>query len=222
MVRNLVACAVLAVAGALFCLPDPGFAGPRGGAMPAFRPAMIMHALRPHFFRGAHRPFAPGRFGHHRAPSVRPYGTVTPSTPYGTVKPSTPYGTVKPSTPYGTVASSRPYGTVAPSAPRFARMTLSHPRSHLTRRHHRIYHAGWSFPVTIGGEVDYIGTPYDPAELIPVYGPAPEPAEPATAPTQRAAPRVSATREDNPDACRSERVTVPASEGEREITVVRC
>ena len=29
-------------------------------------------------------------------------------------------------------------------------------------------------------------------------------------------------REENADACRSERVTVPAAEGEREITVVRC
>jgi hypothetical protein len=35
-------------------------------------------------------------------------------------------------------------------------------------------------------------------------------------------PRLSSAREEGQDACRSERVTVPAGEGEREITVVRC
>jgi hypothetical protein len=30
------------------------------------------------------------------------------------------------------------------------------------------------------------------------------------------------SRDENADACRSERVTVPAANGEREITVVRC
>jgi hypothetical protein len=204
MVRNFVACAVLAVAGTLFSLPEPALAGARGGAMPAFRPAMMMRAARPQFFfRGGHRPAARA-FGQHRAPSPRPYGTI------------------KPNTPYGTVAASRPYGTVGNSVPRFGRITLSHGRSHLTRRHHRVYHAGWSFPVTVGGELEYIGTPYDPAELIPVYGPGTEADEPAPPRAQPAASRLSGPREDNPDACRSERVTVPGAEGEREITVVRC
>jgi hypothetical protein len=75
------------------------------------------------------------------------------------------------------------------------------------------FHTAWA-----GGDLGYsgyIGMPYDPAEIVPVYGPAPaaeEPAEPA---------RAAAPRAEN-DACRSERVTVPSSGGEREITVVRC
>jgi hypothetical protein len=210
MVRNLVAGAVLAIAGTLFSVPESALAGPRGGAMPAFRPAMMPHtAARPQFFfRPPHR----GAFGHHRAPSPRAYGTI---------KPTTPYGTVKPMTPYGTVAATRPYGTVGNPVPRFGRITLSHPRSHLTRRHHRAYHAGWSYPLTVGGEVEYIGIPYDPAERIPVYGPATETEDPAPVRAQPAAARPSGLQE-NGDACRSERVTVPAAEGEREITVVRC
>jgi hypothetical protein len=106
------------------------------------------------------------------------------------------------------------------SARGFATTTPFHPFAHLTRRHHRAYHSGWEFPLTgDGAGYGYIGTPYDPAELIPVYGPAPAvyEADPAPAP-----PRASAVREENADACRSERVTVPAAEGEREITVVRC
>ena len=35
-------------------------------------------------------------------------------------------------------------------------------------------------------------------------------------------PRFSGTRDENADACRSERVTVPSADGERAITVVRC
>jgi hypothetical protein len=206
MVRNFVAGAVLAVAGTLFSLTEPVLAGPRGGAMPAFRPAMMPQAAaRPQFFfRGAHRPFAPGAFAHRRAHAPRAYGTV------------------KPTTPYGTVAATRPYGTVGNPVPRFGRITLAHPRSHLTRRHHRAYHLGWSYPLTVGGEVEYIGIPYDPAERIPVYGPATEADDPAPVRAQPAAARPSVPQE-NGDACRSERVTVPAAEGgEREITVVRC
>ena len=202
MVRNFVACAVLAVAGTLISLPEPALAGARGGAMPAFRPALMPHAAaRPQFFFRAH---GPGASGHYRAPpSPRAYGTI------------------KPTTPYGTVAPTRPYGTVGNPVPRFGRITLSHPRAHLVRRHHRVYHAGWSFPVTVWGGADYIGTPYDPAERIPVYGPAAEPDETALPAARPAGPRLSGPQ-DNPDACRSERVTVPAAEGEREITVVRC
>jgi hypothetical protein len=212
MVRNFVACAVLAAAGTLFAVPDQALAGPRGGAMPAFRPAMMPHvAARPQFFfRGQHRAFAPGAGGRHRPASPRAYGTI---------RPSTPYGTIKPATPYGTVAASRPYGTVGNPEPRFGRITLAHPRSHLTRRHHRAYHLGWSYPLTVGGDVEYIGVPYDPAEAIPVYGP--ETDDPAPVRAQPAARRLSAAQ-DNGDACPAERVTVPAAEGEREITVVRC
>jgi hypothetical protein len=206
MLRNLVACAVLAVAGTAFSVPEGALAGPRGGAMPAFRPAMMPHvAARPQlFFRGSHhRAVAPGAFGHHRAASPRAYGTI------------------KPTGPYGTVASSTPYGTVGSPAPRFGRVTLSHPRSHLTRRHHRAYHLGWSYPLTVGGEVEYIGVPYDPAERIPVYGPATEADDPEAPRARPAAARLSAPQQPG-EVCRSERVTVPAAEGEREITVVRC
>lgn len=213
MVRNFVAGAVLAVAGALFSVSEPAVAGPRSGAMPAFRPAMMPHVgARPQvFFRGPHRSFAPGAFGHYR-PSPRAHGTI---------RPTTPYGTIRPATPYGTVAASRPYGTVGSPEPRFGRITLAHPRSHLTRRHHRVHHAGWSYPLTVGGEVEYIGVPYDPAEAIPVYGPAPEMGEPASLPAQPAASRLPGPQ-DSREACPAERVTVPAAEGEREITVVRC
>jgi hypothetical protein len=202
MVRNFVAFGVLAVAGALFCLPEPALAagGMRGG-MPGFRGAAVMHAPRM-MFRPAHRTIAPR--------------SVIPRSPRA-------FGTVKPSTPFGTVKASRPFGTVgpAPRVPRFARVGLSHPRSHLTRRHHRGHYFGWSFPVTYGDDAGYIGIPYDPTEAVPVYGPAPaEESDQEIAP--QPAPRASATRDENGNACSSEKVTVPAAEGERQITVVRC
>lgn len=106
----------------------------------------------------------------------------------------------------------------------FGRRTLAHSRAHLARRHHRIYHSGWIFPATIGEDVAFIGTPYDPAEAIPVYAPiyAPGPeGENADPPVRPLLPRLS---QENQDACRSERVTVPASggEGERDIVILRC
>jgi hypothetical protein len=110
-----------------------------------------------------------------------------------------------------------------PSPHGFATTTPIRPFGHLARRHHRAYHQGWDFPLTVdaGAGYGYIGTPYDPTEIIPVYGPAPAvydyEVEPAAAP-----PRASAVRDENAEACRSERVTVPAAGGEREITVVRC
>jgi|GEM_PF-3094195 len=100
--------------------------------------------------------------------------------------------------------------------------------SRLVRLNHRGYINGWVLPITSGGDSAYIGTPYDPADAIPVYAPpvyAPPFAEDTEAPVQRSLlPRLTNAREETatPDACRSERVTVPASEGEREILVVRC
>lgn len=105
--------------------------------------------------------------------------------------------------------------------PRLARTTIWAPFGHLGRRHHRGVHSGWIFPVTTSDDSAYIGTPYDPGEAIPVYGPVPAAGE-ADPPAPQPMPRLSSTRDDNQDACRSERVTVPAAEGEREITVVRC
>ena len=100
------------------------------------------------------------------------------------------------------------------------------------RRHHRGFIAGYGFPFTSEGYGDvpyYLGTPYDPAESIPVYAPpsvysVPAEDQDAAPPSRRLVPRQSGLREENQDACRSERVTVPESSGngEREITVVRC
>jgi hypothetical protein len=122
-----------------------------------------------------------------------------------------PFGTVKPMTPFGTVAASTAFGTVAPLI-----------RTRFVRRHHRAYHSGWSFPVTIGDDASYIGTPYDPAEVVPVYGPGPAVIEVDPTPAPSVPARLSVARDENADGCRSERVTVPARDGEREITVVRC
>jgi hypothetical protein len=110
-----------------------------------------------------------------------------------------------------------------PAAPKLAhglaRTTVRAPFARLERQHHRGYYYGYGYPITTYGDTGYYGTPYDPAEAIPVYAPPSitELADPPAPP-----PRLSSTREDNADACRSERVTVPASGGEREITVVRC
>lgn len=102
------------------------------------------------------------------------------------------------------------------------RTHVAAPFSRLVRRHHRVFINGWIYPITIGDDLGYIGTPYDPGETIPVYGPAPAMDPAADPPAPRLVPRLSSAREENQDACRSERVTVPAGEGEREITVVRC
>jgi len=113
-----------------------------------------------------------------------------------------------------------PFGQ--PQARFFAPRTTTplHPFAHLTRRYHRLYWAGWTFPVTFGDEPydpGFIGAPYDPAETIPVYGPAPSADAAARPPV--AADAAAQSR----DACRSERVTVPSGDnGERIITVVRC
>ena len=99
------------------------------------------------------------------------------------------------------------------------------PFRHLERRHHHAYMSGWIYPVTTSedpGYPGYIGIPYDPAETIPVYAPQPAIDPPPYPPFPPLMPRSSGARDENADACRSERVTVPAAEGEREITVVRC
>ena len=114
---------------------------------------------------------------------------------------------------------------IPPSPHGFATTTPLHPFGRLARRHHRIYHQGWYFPTTIGDDIGYIGVPYDPAEAIPVYGPAPIYDQPVDPPAPRRAPataRVANPDDENQDACRAERVTVPSKDGEREIKVVRC
>ena len=77
--------------------------------------------------------------------------------------------------------------------------------------------------MTYGDDAGYIGIPYDPTEAVPVYGPAPAAESEQETSAPRPAPRASATRDDNANACSSEKVTVPAAGGgERQITVVRC
>jgi hypothetical protein len=105
-------------------------------------------------------------------------------------------------------------------------------RARFVRRHHRGSIAGYVFPFTSEGYGDapYLGTPYDPAEAIPVYAPSSVYAVPAedqdAAPParRRLVPRQTGLRDESQDACRSERVTVPetSGDGEREILVVRC
>jgi hypothetical protein len=192
-----VALAVLAVTGAALLASEPAF--PAGGvrALPAARriaPPMV----RPHARAGILR--ASPRFQFAHSSGVR------------------------------AIRHARAQFRIPPSPQGFAVTTPLRPFAQLTRRSHRIYRSGWYFPFTYGGDLGYsgyIGVPYDPAETIPVYGPAPafDDVDPPPPPPAAAAPataRVSNTSDENRDACRSERVTVPASEGERTITVVRC
>jgi hypothetical protein len=101
-----------------------------------------------------------------------------------------------------------------------ARTTVRAPFVHLSRRSHGAYIYGSTYPITGEDEGAYFGVPYDPAADIPVYGPAPliQNLDPALPPP----PRLTGMRDENQEACRSERVTVPATEGERDILVVRC
>ena len=114
-----------------------------------------------------------------------------------------------------------------PLAPRFApglaRTTVREPFARLERRHHHRYVWPYVYPSTTDDNgYGYFGTPYDPAaEGIPVYSP-PSITDLDVPPPPALPPRLAGTREENGEACRSERVTVPAAEGEREITVVRC
>jgi hypothetical protein len=100
------------------------------------------------------------------------------------------------------------------------------PFSHLVQRHHHGHHrrfeTGWIYPFTTWDDGSYIGVPYDPGTSIPVYGPGPIIDSMIDPPPQWPAPRLSGIRYEGGEACHAERVTVPASEGEREITVVRC
>ena len=102
-----------------------------------------------------------------------------------------------------------------------ARTTVRAPFARLSRRSHSAYLYGSTYPITGDDEGAYFGIPYDPGAAIPVYGPAPliRDIDPAPLPLL---PRLSGMREEYQDACRSERVIVPATEGDREILVVRC
>jgi len=102
-------------------------------------------------------------------------------------------------------------------------------RSRHVRHHRQGNVAGYVYPFTFEdyGATPYLGTPYDPAEAIPVYAPAysvPAEEDEAALRSRPSAPRLTGTRAEGQDACRSERVTVPESSGngEREILVIRC
>jgi hypothetical protein len=105
-------------------------------------------------------------------------------------------------------------------------------RSRFVRRHQRGFIGADVYPFTSEGYGDapyYLGTPYDPADAIPVYTPpsvysVPADGQDVAPPSRQLAPRQTGLRGENQDACRSERVTVPESNGngEREINVVRC
>jgi hypothetical protein len=103
-------------------------------------------------------------------------------------------------------------------------------RSRHLRHQHRGSIGGYAYPFTFEdyGAVPYLGTPYDPAEAIPVYAPpvysVPTGEDDAAPRSRPLAPRLTGMREEGQDACRSERVTVPEASGagEREILVIRC
>jgi hypothetical protein len=97
-------------------------------------------------------------------------------------------------------------------------VTRSADGRHLMRvKHHRRIN-GANYPVTVGPDEEFFGTPYDPSD-IPVFVPRTvevPPPTPAAAPVAAPVPQ--------PRTCRSEQVKVPEANGtgEREITIVRC
>jgi hypothetical protein len=109
-----------------------------------------------------------------------------------------------------------------PYAPRLSRDgEKENPYAHFPRGRHRILFGGLFYPVTIGEDWGYVGTSYDPDE-VPAYRYTPPSIVQVDPPTPQATPRLSSAHDYNQDACRSERVTVPAREGDREITIIRC
>lgn len=200
MLRRFVALAALGLAGAMM-LPDPGLAagGMRGFPGGGFRaggfraPLIINRFPRAGILHAVPRPLVLPRAHGPRAVAFGHRGFA----------------------PHVRGA----HGRQAHVGHEFGRRTLVHARAHLARRHHRIYHSGWIFPATIGDGFGFIGTPYDPSEAIPVYAPQPDTEADEAPPV----PLLSSAREENREACRSERVTVPASGGgERGILIVRC
>ncbi len=194
MVRNFVAFGLLAAA--LTLLPEPSSAGPagfRGGGGVRIGGFRPIPHFRPQF-RGA-------RHGAIRGPhlvSPRPGTSPHPGPVHPVFKP------VK----IPPVAT----GAFTYRGSRFVRLD-----------HGRHRKGGLILPVTGYGDISYFGAPYDPSEAIPVYAPQPliqhvddDPPPPAPRPV------LTRARGENQDACTAEKVTVPATEGEREITVVRC
>ena len=195
MSRHFVALAILALAGTALVLPE---ASARSFG---FSGGARLGGFREPFAAQRHARVGPL----HRVPGA---GTAIPQHPF--VGPG-----------------SRPAAHFA--AHGLARNIAPNLRARFVRLHHRGSIAGYVYPFTTEGDAAYLGTPYDPAEAIPVY--APGSAYPvagddhdATPPSRRLVPRPAGMADENQEACRSERVTVPetSGEGEREILVVRC
>ena len=197
MVRHFVALGLLAAAMSL--LPEPSSAGPgfRSGGFGGARIGGFrgIPQFRPHF-RG------PGMVRGPHLVSPRPDTSPHP----GPGHPVVPH-----------------FKSVR--IPPVAKGAFTYGGSRLVRLDHgRHRKGGLVLPVT-GGDFGFFGSPYDPSETIPVYAAQPliqqvdaDPAE--TAP--RSVPLLTRARGENEDACTSEKVTVPATEGKREMTVVRC
>ena len=85
------------------------------------------------------------------------------------------------------------------------------------RMHHRFH--GSLYPVTVGTDGSYYGTPYDPSD-IPVYAPIAAPEE-ALGPVVATPGYPAVTQERG---CRAQHVVVPMANGRgaSEVTIVRC
>jgi hypothetical protein len=197
MLQKSAGFAAIALAAAVLVVPDATFA--RGGGIGGF------HA------GGLRAPFFSPRAVIHRAPFTARTG------PAALGHNARGIGTAP-----RRAMSTLPPPTVKPLP---VHTHVGKPFAHLVQRHHGHHHRYLSadvYPFTTWDDGSYIGVPYDPGAAIPVYGPAPAMDPAADSPAPQPVPRLSSAREENQDACRSERVTVPAGEGEREITVVRC
>lgn len=181
------------LAAALTLLPEPSVAGPAGFRGGIGGPARI----------GGFRPNPQFRGGTIHGPRlVSPRPGVSPHA--GPMRPVFKPVTIPPAAT-GAFTTSRT-------------VRLYH------HRHHR-HHKGWAFATD--GYASFIGIPYDPGEAIPVYAPQTfiqqvDAGAVADEAARRSLPVLTRARGAGQDACSSEKVTVPAREGEREITVVRC
>lgn len=201
MLRKVVGVAAVALAGAALLVPDASFARGGiggGGGFGGFRGGG---------FRG------PAAI--HRAPFMRRTGPAALGANGRAFRPIRSPSTLPPP-----VAKPLPVHT-----------HVGKPFAHLGQRHHghhrrNFYDYGGSvYPFTTWDDGtyagSYVGIPYDPGAAIPVYGPAPAADPTLDAPPARPVPRIG-MRDTGGEACNSERVTVPGSSGDREITIVRC
>jgi hypothetical protein len=86
-------------------------------------------------------------------------------------------------------------------------------------RHHRIIYGGFGYPLTYADGAPFYGSYYDPSDVVgtvTVPASAAPPADPAPYAERDAQAAVDR------GGCRSETVTIPASGGERSITITRC